>query len=708
MPSSRHTPALQPLARATACLFLACNSSGMLAAEEPPPAAVVTVTGTREQVLLAEAPASIGIVPRSAIAFTAPAHPQQILGQVPGVAVAVTNGEGHTTAIRQPLTTGPLYLYLEDGVPTRATGFFNHNALYEVNIPAAAAVEVVRGPNTALYGSDAIGGTVNVLTRAPSADAGADVRAELGSFGWRRLLAGGSTDGAVRGDVNVTHSDGWRDATGYDRASANLRWDAEAAGAHWKTIVGATTIDQQTGANAPLVLDDYLHNPTRNPMAIAYRKVDALRVSTEANVERGSTLWTLTPYLRRNTMELNGTFNLASDPRIEHTDVTSLGVLAKARHDWDTAWRPRLIVGVDVDRSRGRRSEDGLLLQRSGSGASTVYTGYALGARIYDYDVTTTAVSPYLHGEVAPTSALQLTVGLRHDRMAYRMTNRIGSATTQQDARIYGQQPAADVDFSHTSPKLGLTYALSPSTSLYASANHGFRTPSEGQLFRAGSAANAGGAQSKAALALQLKPIKADQLELGARGQAGGWGWDAVAYELIKRDDLVGQRDLATNVSTSVNAGKTRHRGVELGLHRRLSAAWQLDSSLSYAVHRYVDWNTASADFSGKEMESAPRTLANTRLGWTPHAGTQMQLEWVRVGSYWLEASNSAAYGKYGGHDVFNLRVRHAVNANVAAYARITNLADKRHAESASVTSNTPVYAPALPRALAVGLEASW
>ena len=79
--------------------------------------------------------------------------------------VDVTNGEGHMTAIRQPLSTQPLYLYLEDGIPTRSTGFFNHNAMYEVNVPQSGGIEVFKGPGTALYGSDAVGGVINVLTR---------------------------------------------------------------------------------------------------------------------------------------------------------------------------------------------------------------------------------------------------------------------------------------------------------------------------------------------------------------------------------------------------------------------------------------------------------------------------------------------------------------------------------------------------------------
>ncbi len=128
----------------------------------------VTVTATREGQALTETPAAVGIIPRESIERTRPNHPSQIIGQVPGAAVAVTNGEGHTTAIRQPFTTNPVYLFLEDGIPIRSTGFFNHNALYEINIPQAGGIEVTRGPGSALYGSDAIGGIVNVLTRAPS------------------------------------------------------------------------------------------------------------------------------------------------------------------------------------------------------------------------------------------------------------------------------------------------------------------------------------------------------------------------------------------------------------------------------------------------------------------------------------------------------------------------------------------------------------
>src|SRR5688500_553072 len=97
------------------CSSAFAQSSGPSVATPASNVSVVTITGTREKGPLAETPASIGVVSEKDIKLTGPMHPQQILGQVPGVSIGVTNGEGHTTAIRQPFTTSPLYLYLEDG-----------------------------------------------------------------------------------------------------------------------------------------------------------------------------------------------------------------------------------------------------------------------------------------------------------------------------------------------------------------------------------------------------------------------------------------------------------------------------------------------------------------------------------------------------------------------------------------------------------------
>ena len=107
-------------------------------------------------------------------------------------------------------------------------------------------------------------------------------------------------------------------------------------------------------------------------------------------------------------------------------------------------------------------------------------------------------------------------------------------------------------------------------------------------------------------------------------------------------------------------------------------------------------------------METAPRVMTNTRLTWRPLPIALLQLEWVRIGDYWLEASNSPTFGKYPGHDLLNVRASYSVTKHLGLFARVMNAADKRFADTASVSSNTPVFTPGLPRAFYGGVELRW
>ena len=675
----------------------------------------VSVTGTREQELLVETPASVGVIKGDTVREVRPTHPSQIISQVPGAAVAVTNGEGHTTAIRQPFTTNPVYLFLEDGIPIRSTGFFNHNALYEINIPQSGGIEVIRGPGTALYGSDAIGGVINVLTRTPPDKPEASLAAEVGSYGWGRLLAGGGSargDDAWRGDLNVTHTDGWRDATGYDRYSGNLRWDrALGTDATLKTIAAYSHIDQQTGANSPLVLNDYQNNPTRNNLPIAFRKVSAFRLSSSYDKEFGTSLLSITPYVRDNSMNLLASFTLNSDPTVYTVENQSFGLMTKWRTDFPNMMRARLIAGMDLDVSPGGRTEDRLNVSPTGTGASRVFSSYSVGPRVYDYDVTFKGISPYVHGEFSPVERLRVSGGLRYDHLSYDFTNHFGATPIAVPGafpglRFYGQASDSSPSFNHLSPKLGATYAIDNDTHVFAAYNNGFRAPSEGQLFRPSAATSAAAAQVLTQSALGLQPIKVNQFEVGLKGLlAGRVSYDVAVYDLVKRDDILTFRDTATNFTQNVNAGKTEHRGIEVGAGVPIDKNFRVDTAFSYAKHTYEQWVTSGGDFSGKEIESAPRVIANTRLTWTPMTDTRIQFEWVSLGSYWMDAANTT---KYSGHDLLNLRANWPLARNLSGFASINNLADKRYADSASISSSTPVYSPGLPRTLFAGVEAKW
>ena len=657
----------------------------------------VVVTGTRERELKAETPATIHSVTGRTIRETRPSHPSEIMNQMPGVWVSVTGGEGHQTSIRQPLTTNPVYLYLEDGVPTRSTGFFNHNALYEINVPQADGIEVGKGPGTALYGSDAIGGVVNVLTRPAPAAPEADVSLEAGEFGWRRLLTSGgdgSSKGGFRADLNLTQTDGWRDATDYDRQSATLRLDRfPDNNKAVKTIVTYSHIDQRTAGSSALSRADYENNPTVNYTPISFREVSAFRVSSAWEREGGGSLFSVTPYVRYDDMDILPNWSLSYDPTVYNTNNGSIGVLVKYRRDF--ANRTRVITGLDVDHSPGSRLEKRITTTKVGS----IYTSYAEGPTIYDYDVAYQALSPYVHGEMSLTERLRLTGGLRYDAMRYDYENHLDPLTTGN----WRRPESTTVNFRHASPKLGVTYALSQQQNLFAGYSHGFRAPSESQLFRQGSAVNT----------VDLEAVKADNVDLGWRGASSrGSRFEVSFYHLRKKDDILSFRNPVTGLTESVNAGETLHRGIELGAGIPLSERTRLDAGWSYAKHTYEDWITRSGavnvDYSGKEMETAPRTIGNTRLSYAPAAlnGGKIALEWMRLGGYWEDAANTA---KYEGHDVLSLRINHLLSREFEVFARLQNLTDERYAESASyTTARGEELSPGMPRTFYAGIRYNW
>ena len=266
------------------------------------PVEVIVVTATKENKLKSELAESIGVLNEENLNDIAPSHPAEALNRIPGVYINNLGGEGHMTSIRQPITTAGVYLFLEDGVPTRPTVFFNHNGLYEVNIVQSSAIEVTKGPGSALYGSDAIGGIINTITKASPKNSEVSVNAEMGSDAWQRvLLSLGSAIGKSHGyrfSINSTKSDTFRDEADYDRLSLSLRTDSDFGDkVQVKNIFTYSEIDQSGASD--LEEDEYRHNPEKNLYHgdIGFREVDALRISSEINFHiSDEQLVTVTPF----------------------------------------------------------------------------------------------------------------------------------------------------------------------------------------------------------------------------------------------------------------------------------------------------------------------------------------------------------------------------------------------------------------------------
>ena len=656
--------------------------------------APVVVSATRERQRRAEGSATIDALDGAELRRTRATHPAGIMNRLAGVHVSELSGEGHSMAIRQPITTKPMYLFLEDGIPTRPTGFFNHNALYEVNIPQAGGVEVLKGPGTALYGSDAIGGVVNVLTRPAPASPIVEASVEGGAFGYRRLLAtGGLTQGrhGFRADLNVTHSDNWKDEAPFDRQSATLRWDAT-LNERWtaRTVVTGSRIDQQDVP--PISPARLAENPALNLAPIAYRRVRALRMSSEIERRSGRDLWTFTAFARLNRMELLPSWQLSFDPQTWDTRNTSVGLLAKWRRDL-VPERARFIAGADLDWSPGSFVANRAMVSRSGP--NEPWRSYTVGEIHYDYDVTYQQASPYVHLELSPLRRVRLDLGLRADFIRYDYEN----AISVLDTGAHRRPPSTTPSYSAINPKLGATVELARWLNVFGSYRQGFRAPSQGQLFQ----------QNAAASTVDLDPVRVASYEAGVRGEIERRVvYQLSAYDMTVRDDILTYQS-GPRTREALNAGKTRHKGIELSAGVALAAALRLDASYAFGSHRYVEWRpSGSASFSGHRIEQAPREMGNAMLSWSPPVlrGGRVAVEWASMGGYSMDAANTHTYA---GHDVAAVHANVFLRPGLELFARGTNVFDRDYAEVAAFDGfRGEEITPGAPRAIHAGARVSW
>jgi len=145
----------------------------------------VIVTGNKLSQLRTEAPIAISIISSKIIQQTQAPRIDYLLNKVSGVYMPSIGGEQHMMSIRQPISLKGLYLYLEDGLPIRTSGLFSSNALIEINTSNIHAIEIIKGPASALYGAEAIGGIINILSEKPTIKK-ADISASFNSSGLKR------------------------------------------------------------------------------------------------------------------------------------------------------------------------------------------------------------------------------------------------------------------------------------------------------------------------------------------------------------------------------------------------------------------------------------------------------------------------------------------------------------------------------------------
>ena len=175
----------------------------------------ITVTATRVPTAVENIAAGVTVIDRATIDLHGYNTLTQALGDVPGVHVSPSGGQGGVASVFIRGSNSNHVLVLRDGMPisdaSDPTAAFNFgiDTLSDVE-----RIEVIRGPMAALYGSGAIGGVINLISRRGS-DPGIHWLGDL-SGGYPALIRGSVTASGIEGPVDFALTAGSQSLRGYN------------------------------------------------------------------------------------------------------------------------------------------------------------------------------------------------------------------------------------------------------------------------------------------------------------------------------------------------------------------------------------------------------------------------------------------------------------------------------------------------------------
>lgn len=568
-------------------------------------------------------------------------------------------------------------LLLQDGVPINLPDGFGD--FQELDPLSFRYVEVYRGGNGLRYGSSALGGAINFVT--PTGHTAAQqylLRVEGGSFDTFRehvALARAYDGWDFYASATANNSEGFRPQSELTqkRFMANLGFQL-GQGAETRFYFNWNDMDQEIPGT--LTLQNALTSPrTVVPNSLVFgtgRDVDTLRFSNKTSVLLGGGQLDAGAYYL---------FKQLNHP-ITNIYIDQQGNFHGVFAQWKTM---STLAGRTAEFLVGTRYGTGnnkaLVLNNLGGGArGNTLTG--------DANEKASQLDLYSEGRVAVAEHLHLVLGGQYVQARREFINNLNSAES------------AGKTYEGYSPKIGLLWEPRQSAQFFANVHRSYEPPIFGDLNQTG---NPNGF-------IPLSAQKSWTGEVGTRGQRGGFEWDVTAYFTELEGELLSFTPGANVPSTTFNAGKTVHQGLETAF------GWTLWKNLFMGgdvlklrdVYTYSDFRFRSdAQFGSNRLAGAPEHHYRAELRYEVPDGYYIapSLERVPDGPE-VDYSNTT---QAPGYNLFNVAAGVTLREGLSLFLDARNITNVKYISSVSTqimaTANTAAYYPGEGRSLFGGLR---
>jgi iron complex outermembrane receptor protein len=544
---------------------------------------------------------------------------------------------------------------MQDGVPVNlADGSFDFQAIEPM---ATRYIEVYRGANALRYGASTLGGAINFISPSGYNAEKFSVRAEAGSFDYRRL---GISSGGVIGDFDyfvsgsTFNQDGFRDNAKQDaeRINANFGYrindDIET-----RFYIGYAKSDSALPGNltkAQLKNDpsDSFLSPTLGQQR---RDIDLIRIANKTNILIGD----------HSDLQISAYFSHKDlfHPifQVVDQDTNDYGLDIRFRHSSElSGHKNELILGFNPSAGVGYDERNVNLRGRK-------------GALVNKLENRSRNLEAYAENRFYLEDDLSLIAGLQYTNSERKLTDKLFTSAAQNES--------FEATYVQTNPKVGVLYDLKPNVQLFANLSRSYEPPSFGEL--------AGGVRPNI-----VKAQEGTTLEVGSRGNSESIDWDVAVYygklknELLQTAVFVAGNNPVPAVQTT-NADKTIHAGLEFGMTARLPMDFEWRHSLLVNRFKFDGDNT----FGNNTLPGIQKSLMRAELmyrgndflngfyigptfEWSPQDYYVDFAETVKADSYFL----------------WGVKAGQKVNAHWSWFLEGRNLADQKYVATTSVVRN--------------------
>ncbi|MCZ6917830.1 MAG: TonB-dependent receptor [Gemmatimonadetes bacterium] len=575
---------------------------------------------------------------------------------------------------------------LLDGIPQTLPD--GQGQLTNVEIASLGSVEVLRGPSSSLYGN-ASGGVIALTSVTPSLTrATATLRAVAGLYPKRAdrrhnyvKLQGLFTAPIGSGTLAVsgarTTSDGYREHSDAEINTFSLRLEQEVAMGTTLLISGHFAVNpvlnNPGSLNAGEVDEDRSQANPRNVNADAGKNVrqSQLGVNLKKRYADGGSVGMTVFGLTRDLDNPLSFANIQIDRR-------AFGARAQAEVPLALgSTASRWIFGVDLQRQRDDR------LHRSPD-LSTVTR---------DQLERVTEIGPFTQLAIDFGERVSGIVGVRYDRVSFEAEDRLLTNGDDSGERV----------MSAASTSIGLVWRPHGAIQPYANISSSFETPTTTEL--ANRPSGPGGFNP------ELDPQRAWNFEAGLRGAVAGGRltYSAAAFHVNVTDALIPFE--VPSEPTRVffrNAGKTRHRGIELAASARPAAGLTIVSAFTLADYTFQDFQTEDAVFDGNEIPGVPRQKFYGSVRYTSRVGLWVANDYNVASSYFADDANSVAIENWITADLRAGWEGDIGGWRIAPFVGVLNIFNEEYIGSVTVNAGFGRYfEPSPPRNGYLGVEIS-